>query len=224
MMSAINAAPITATDSLSQALKANIIPNQEYLLQGSVLDSAVEVLLHRLRGLCDNVDAGPETFDDQEVCFSLRDPNQQVAPLMLRVRKALDARDMPYQLRYIGQPDLGDKNRPTVVRSSLDIACSGMLIEFLNELGCRIEFEYSVKGYMFRKGRMKITVAKVFKISQSSMPPEPISQSYLVELSVLAPQGQDAIGEDMRAFADQLRPLVQLDKIDYKRLGHMAVT
>ncbi|VVC90934.1 unnamed protein product [Leptidea sinapis] len=77
-MSAANAAPITATDSLSQALKANIIPNQEYLLQGSVLDSAVEVLLHRLRGLCDNVDAGPETFDDQEVCFSLRDPNQQV--------------------------------------------------------------------------------------------------------------------------------------------------
>lgn len=48
-------------------------------LQGSVLDSAVEVLLHRLRGLCDNVDAGPETFDDQEVCFSLRDPNQQVS-------------------------------------------------------------------------------------------------------------------------------------------------
>ncbi|KOB67586.1 Mediator of RNA polymerase II transcription subunit 18 [Operophtera brumata] len=157
-MSAANAAPITATDSLSQALKANIIPNQEYLLQGSVLDSAVEVLLHRLRGLCDNVDAGPETFDDQEVCFSLRDPNQQ--------------------------PDLGDKSRPTVVRSSLDIACSGMLIEFLTELGCRIEFEYSV----------------------------------------LAPQGQDAIAEDMRAFADQLRPLVQLDKIDYKRLGHMAVT
>lgn len=65
---------------------------------------------------------------------------------MLRVRKALDARDMPFQLRYIGQPDLGDKTRPTVVRSSLDIACSGMLIEFLNELGCRIEFEYSVKG------------------------------------------------------------------------------
>ena len=43
-------------------------------------------------------------------------------------------------------------------------------------------------------------------------------------LQVLAPQGQDAIGEDMRAFADQLRPLVQLEKIDYKRLGHMSVT
>lgn len=72
--------------------------------------------------------------------------NFQAAPLMLRVRKALDFRDMPFQLRYIGQPDLGDKSRPTVVRSSLDIACNGMLIEFLTELGCRIEFEYSVKG------------------------------------------------------------------------------
>lgn len=37
-MSAANAAPITATDSLSQALKANIIPNQEYLLQVSHLN------------------------------------------------------------------------------------------------------------------------------------------------------------------------------------------
>lgn len=59
-------------DSLGAALKSNIIPNQEYLLQGSVLDSAVEILLHRLRGLCDNVDSGPETFHDHEMCFSIR--------------------------------------------------------------------------------------------------------------------------------------------------------
>lgn len=50
---------------------------------------------------------------------------------------------------------------------------------------------------------------------------EPISQSYLVELSVLAPSGQDAIAEDMRSFAEQLRPLVQLEKLDYKRLQHL---
>lgn len=37
----------SAMDSLSQALRAHIIPNQEYLLQGSILDSAVEHLLHR---------------------------------------------------------------------------------------------------------------------------------------------------------------------------------
>lgn len=104
-------------------------------------------------------------------------------------------------------------------------------MEFLTELGCRIDFEYTNRGYMFRKGRMKITVSKIFKMG-SGMPvigvgakpgdySEPISQSYLVELSVLAPTGQDAIAEDMRAFAEQLKPLVLLEKIDYKRLGNI---
>lgn len=66
-------APIsTALDNLNSAIKSNIIPNQEYLLQGSILDSAVEALLHRLRGLCDNVDSGTETFNDHEMCFSIR--------------------------------------------------------------------------------------------------------------------------------------------------------
>ncbi len=39
------------------------------------------------------------------------------------------------QLRYVGQPELG--NRPTVVRSCYDIACSSNVVEFLTELGCR---------------------------------------------------------------------------------------
>lgn len=41
----------SAMDSLSQALRAHIIPNQEYLLQGSILDSAVEHLLHRYKAI-----------------------------------------------------------------------------------------------------------------------------------------------------------------------------
>jgi mediator of RNA polymerase II transcription subunit 18 len=90
----------TAIDSLTDSLKSNIIPNQEYLLQGSVLDSAVEVLLHRLRGLCDNVDSGPETFHDHEMCFSIHGTNLQ--PLLLRVRRALDYQDMPWQLTHCG--------------------------------------------------------------------------------------------------------------------------
>ncbi|XP_044728437.1 mediator of RNA polymerase II transcription subunit 18 [Chrysoperla carnea] len=213
----------TAMDSLTAALSCNIIPNQEYLLQGSVLDVAVEVLLHRLRGLCDNVDSGPETFHDHELCLSLRVATG--VPLSLRVRRALDVPDAPYQLRYVGQPELGDKNRPTVVRSSIDVACSNTVVDFLCELGCRVDFEYIVRGYMFRKGRMKVTVSKIFKMTTIANKPtesvEPISQSYLVELSVLAPSGQDAIAEDMRLFAEQLRPLVQLEKIDYKRLAHV---
>lgn len=78
-MTASNVAVPSAMDSLSQALRTNIIPNQEYLLQGSILDSAVEHLLHRLKGLCDNVDTGPEPFHDHEICLSLRTPNQTVS-------------------------------------------------------------------------------------------------------------------------------------------------
>lgn len=145
-------------------------------------------------------------------------------PLSLRIRKAQDV-DAPYQLRYVGQSELGDRTRPTIVRSSLDIACTASIVEFLTEMGCRIDFEYVNRGYMFRKGRMKITVSKIFKVSGMPLKPgdtynEPISQSYLVELSVLATSGQDAIGEDMRVFAEQLKPLVQLEKIDFKRLGN----
>lgn len=219
--------PGTAMDALNAAVKSHIIPNQEYLLQGSVLDQYVEVLLHRLRGLCDNVDTGPESFHDHEACFVLRANNIGVPPmaLQLRVRRALDVKDAPFQLRYIGQQELGDKNRATVVRSSIDIACSSTIIDFLTELGCRVDFEYIARGYMFRKGRMKVTVSKIFKVNGMSSAPgdtmEPISQSYLVELSVLAPSGQDAIADDMRIFAEQLKPLVQLEKIDYKRLGNL---
>ena len=44
---------------------------QEYLLQGSVLEGHREVLLHRLNGLCDMVDTGPEKFHDHEFVYSL---------------------------------------------------------------------------------------------------------------------------------------------------------
>lgn len=146
--------------------------------------------------------------------------------MLLRVKKAQEQdpslQFQPYQLRYVGQPEIG--TRPTLVRSSLDIACTPSIIEFLTELGCRVDFEYINRGYMFRKGRMKVTVSKIFKVTQLKPGEsfnEPISQSYLVELSVLAATGQDAIGEDMKSFSEQLRPLVNLDKIDFKRLGNI---
>ena len=40
--------------------------------QGSILDTKVDVLNHRLRGLCDNVDIDRETFDEKEMVFSIR--------------------------------------------------------------------------------------------------------------------------------------------------------
>jgi mediator of RNA polymerase II transcription subunit 18 len=108
-----------------------------------------------LKGLCDNVETAPEQFFDYEVCFSLRAPMneqtlqmQQAPPLLLRVRRSNDPADshMPFQLRYIGNPELGDAKRPTLVRASFDISCSPSIIDFLTEMGCRMEFEYTVKG------------------------------------------------------------------------------
>ena len=71
-------------------------------------------------------------------------------PLNLRVRRTIDPAvastgEVPWQLRYIGQPEIGN-NRPTIVRSCYDIACSENAVEFLAELGCRLEFEYIAKG------------------------------------------------------------------------------
>ena len=140
----------------------------------------------------------------------------------------------PWQMRYLGQPEISQQ-RSTVVRSCHDIACSENAVEFLSQLGFRLEFEFAAKGFIYRKGRMKITVSKIFKIlpaGPSHPPPpatalpngpnealEPLSNSHLVELSVLAPSGSDAIAEDMKNFAEQLRPLVSLDKIGANKVG-----
>ena len=96
----------------------------------------------------------------------------------------------------------------------------------MTELGCRMEFEYIAKGFVFRKGRMKVIVSKIHKIAQGppqpNAPPqealEPLTNSHLVELSVLAPSGNgDEIAVDMKNFAEQLKPLVHMDKFDPRR-------
>lgn len=199
----------------------NIVPQQEYLLQGSIMDTSCEVLLHRLRGLCDNADEPPETFHDYEMVFQTRGPTG--TPLVLRARQALDHPEMPWHLRYVGQPEVGDKNRAAMVRTCIDVDTSSNVVVFLNELGFRLDYEFVLKGFMFRKGRMKVTVAKVCRVLQQNNPEtiEPVSQSYLVELSVVAPSGQDTLADEMKAFSEQLKPLVQLDKIDHRRLQHV---
>lgn len=75
--------------------------------------------------------------------MSLRQPNA-TQPLLLRVRRAL-SRDAPFQMRYLGQPEV-DQRRPTLVRSCMDCACTNGILEFLTEMGFRLEFEYIAKG------------------------------------------------------------------------------
>lgn len=183
---------------------------------GSVLDQSLDSLSHRLRGLCDNME--PESFLDHEMVFLLK--GQQASPFVLRARRSIDRTGSPWHLRYLGQPEMGDKNRHALVRNCVDIATSENLTDFLMEMGFRMDHEYVAKGQLFRKGIMKIMVYKIFRIlvpgNTDSI--EPLSLSYLVELSVVAPAGQDIVSDDMRNFAEQLKPLVHLEKIDPKRL------
>ncbi|XP_042596274.1 mediator of RNA polymerase II transcription subunit 18 [Cyprinus carpio] len=188
----------------------------EYLLQGSVLDQSMESLLHRLRGLCDNME--PKSFADHELVYLLK--GQQGNPFMLRARRSLLHPTAPWHLRYLGQPEVGDKSRHALVRNCVDVAASHSLPEFLNEMGFRMDHEFVAKGQVFRKGAMKVVVSKLLRVlaTGNTENTEPLSLSYLVELSVLAPAGQDNVSEDMRSFAEQLKPLVHLEKIDPKRL------
>lgn len=48
---------------------------------------------------------------------------------------------------------------------------------------------------------------------------EQMTMSHMVELSVLTTKTDMSVAEDLRALADQLKPLVQLERIDYRRLG-----
>ncbi|XP_069479038.1 mediator of RNA polymerase II transcription subunit 18 isoform X1 [Ambystoma mexicanum] len=207
----MEAPPVTA-----MPVSGVTINMMEYLLQGSVLDQSLESLLHRLRGLCDNME--PETFQDHEMVFLLK--GQQGSPFILRARRSMDKPSLPWHLRYLGQPEMGDKSRHALVRNCVDIATSDNLMEFLLEMGFRLDHEFVAQGHIFKRGSMKIVVYKIFRLlapgSTDSI--EALSLSYLVELSVVAPAGQDIISEEMRNFAEQLKPLVHLEKIDPKRV------
>ena len=63
--------------TIAPALKGSVayMPSQEYFLQGSILESSRDVLLHRLNGLCDNVETGPEKFHDHEMVYSISKGN-----------------------------------------------------------------------------------------------------------------------------------------------------
>ncbi|XP_072172109.1 mediator of RNA polymerase II transcription subunit 18-like [Diadema setosum] len=202
---------ISHTISLaSTGASSSSTAQQEYLLVGSIIDSASEALLLRLKALCDNVET-PETFRDLEKVYLVRGPNQQA---VLRARCSFNPPAQSWQLRYIGQSDVSDKSRTVTVRSYQDCATSENLPNFLEEIGFKLDYEFVTEGYMFRKGRLKITMSKLYKFNQAAEGKlEPVSGSHLVELSVVAPSGSENVAEDMRTFAEQLKPLVVVDKI-----------
>ena len=102
----------------------------------------------------------------------------------------------------------------------MDVAVGSDILEFLKELGCRREFDFVTKGFIFRKGRLKIIVGKLFRyeIGKPIHDLEPVTPSHYVEMSVVCPSGQDSVADDMKTLAEQLRPLINLDKVEQRRI------
>ena len=66
--------------------------------------------------------------------------------MTVRVRQDRENKEFPWHLRYLGQSEIGDKNRATMVRSCIDVACSEKICDFLTEMGFKLSFTYVTKG------------------------------------------------------------------------------
>lgn len=229
--------------AMARKVQSTSVGQNEFSLYGSVIDDAYEALLHKLRGFCDNSYEQPHKFHDHEMVYTIsmtfillfldiklifcdftEAPTGQTSSL--RVRRSLDHPENPWNLRYLGHHDT-DRNRIALARSCIDCNTTTNIIQFLNEMGFRLDFEYTLKGFMFRKGKMKILVYKVFKINNSGGMPsglnsndlEPITSSHLVELSVVAPSHLSSVADEMKQFADLLKPLVSLENVEMRKIA-----
>lgn len=192
---------------------------QEYLLQGSVLDDSVDILLHRLRGMSDNSEDGLVRFKDHVMVYSMKDPNSS-SVVSLRLKRSISSPNHSWTMCYLGHPELGDRSRPTTVRACIEVNCTPNVCSFVTELGFRLEYEYIASGCKFRKNKLRATVSKICKILN---PPNldqvaPISQSHLVEVSRLSETGDERAANEVSTFADQLKPLINLEKKDPGRM------
>ena len=84
--------------------------------------------------------------------------------VLLRARRSLSHPTAPWHLRYLGQPEVGDKSRNALVRNCVDVAASHSLPDFLNEMGFRMDHEFVAKGHIFRRGVLKVVVSKLSRV------------------------------------------------------------
>lgn len=196
-------------------------PNNEYLLQGSVLDDSIDILLHRLRGMCDNSEDGLTKLKEHEIVYSMREGTGPGGVISLRAKRNLSNPELPWTLCYLGNPEVGDRTRPTTVRTCVEVNCSPNVCNFLQELGFGLEFEFISQGWAFRKNRIKATVVKILRVANPQNLDQlvPLSKSHIVEVSTISGSGNEQAAGEVSAFAEQLKPLVNLDKIDPRRLG-----
>ncbi|KRY00102.1 Mediator of RNA polymerase II transcription subunit 18 [Trichinella pseudospiralis] len=193
----------------------------EFTLYGSVLDSAYTVLIERLRGLSD---PKFEKFHEHELVFansmkclqlvirltSCSLENVKAGVINWHVRRSLDQPNAPYHVKYMGdnEADVNEKC-PVNVRKVINCLCtSNDMMAFLGDIGFRMQYEFVAKGILFKKGPIKVTVSKIYRVIEAgnSSAVEKFTDSHLVEMSALSSFPEDPIANTIREFADQLKP------------------
>lgn len=193
----------------NSALQGKAMVMYEYFLVGSVSDRHKDGFLEILRGLCDNPENRPIEFLETEWAYS--GINSNGVKLMLKARSSRNQPDGNCHLRYVGQSDLKIEKQKTMVRFYIDCLASANLNDYMNTIGFNLENELAIKGYLFHKGRLKIVVSKFYTLIGGNN--QAVTDSHFVEVSCVVPAGQESVADDVRRFADLLKPYVKMEKL-----------
>ena len=201
-----------------QPLSISETPNntQECFLQGSIIDEYVGQLHDRLKGLCDNVPPSP--FTDHERNYVMKNIDS-AAQIHVTVCKSVGQDHLPYQLKYVGTTGSTNRNKVAMTRSVVTVACNREPDSFLKELGFTLQYETQLHGHLYRKGIIKIKVARLLsKINFDMAKYESASTSFLVEVSAPSNVRDETVSNEIKKFAQSLHPIIHLDKIDPKKM------
>ncbi|CAP31590.1 Protein CBR-MDT-18 [Caenorhabditis briggsae] len=200
-----------------QKLSANSTPyqTQECVLYGSIFVKNVPDLERRLAGLW--IRAAKNSMSTK--CRSaLEPPVHQILRRRFRTEHQIQNY---WQLKYIGVPE-PDQKCPTIVRKEISsLVHSQDMMTYAKSLGLRMDYEYITQGKLWTKGNIKIlhsTLTRTLRAgTYDSSSLKSMSDSALVEISISLPESAEYMpaAKSLRDFADQLMPLVNMEKIDY---------
>jgi len=205
---------------LAQPGQSKNMKTQECYLQGSIFNQFVDQLHDRLQGLCDNVP--PETFREHERTYMMKNPNGTAQTV--KVCQAFGKTKVPFQLKYVGLDSSSGRNKLSMTRSIVTVACNKDPVDFLKELGFVLQFETQTNGTIYKKkisrgNSLKIIVAKLMSKQNFELNNEHLNNSHMVEVSAPSQQHEsETVSQEVRNFALALRPIVMVDKLEQKQM------
>ncbi|KAM7539355.1 hypothetical protein Aperf_G00000048974 [Anoplocephala perfoliata] len=214
---------------------------QEVFIQGLVSVGQRDMLIARLRGLCQE----HSSFTDQEESYSIQTLPTSTATgasnfVHLRVRRTSQPNLREYVsrpvLRYLGAVESTDRasapisfNSQVCRRSYLEASVHGLLSNFIKCLGFKKDFEFIAEGEIFVRGRAKALVYSLFEVIYSSNADMQVSiplkgrnlvpNSSMVEVTAIGSPADDTLQREVVELMELLHPLVIPGFIDHARLA-----